>query len=117
MSEENKEIQKEECFCKNKYFRNFLTISLGTFVGGFCALNLFTALNKPPMFPPAPYFHKMHYSQLHHGGFKKHDCDCKCHKKFMKKHFEGKRDLKDFKNFKEIKKDKTDYKNPVENDD
>ena len=54
MTEENTEI-KHECICQSKGFRKFLTISLGTFVGAYCALSLFAALHKPPMMPPCPY--------------------------------------------------------------
>ena len=106
MSEENKVIQEKECFCQNKYAKKFATVALGTFVGGFCAISLFAALNKPPMIVPmnpmmfggAPY-HKMMMN--HH----KHNCDCPCHKKMMKKHFEKKAEFhkkmtekKDFEN-------------------
>lgn len=47
---ETKEEQK--CFCQSKGFRKFLTIALGTFVGVYAALSLFTALHRPPMMPP-----------------------------------------------------------------
>ena len=93
MSEETKITQEEQqCFCKSKCFKKFLTVALGTFVGGFCAISLFAALNKPPMMPMMPMMHKGYYHHMmggHH--FKKHNCDCPCHKKMMKKHFkEGK---------------------------
>ena len=55
MSEENKIVEvKNECFCQSKGLRKFLTIALGTFVGVFCALSLFSALHKPKM-PPCPF--------------------------------------------------------------
>ena len=58
MSEEIKieEEKKCNCFCQSKGFRKFLTIALGTFVGVYTALCLFTAIHKPPMpvFMPAP---------------------------------------------------------------
>ena len=84
MSEELKEIKNEECFCKNKYFRNFLTTTAGVFVGGFLALSLFGAINKPPMpaFPMhPPVFH--HYTPQF--PIMKH-CDCPCHKKMKMFH-------------------------------
>ena len=93
MSDEIKEINQEKCFCKSVGFKKFLVVSLGTFVGGFCAISLFAALNKPPMHPMHPMMYhgpKMghHYIMKHHR-MKKHDCDCPCHKKMMKKHFEN----------------------------
>ena len=55
MSEEFKTEEKQECFCKSKGFRKFLTIALGTFVGVYAALCLFTALHRPPIIPPCRY--------------------------------------------------------------
>ena len=56
MSDEVKvthEIENEhKCICQSKGFRKFLTIALGTFVGVYFALCLFTALHKPPMMIP-----------------------------------------------------------------
>ena len=50
---ENKETKDEcKCFCRSKGFRKFLITALGTFVGVYCALFLFTALHRPPMMPP-----------------------------------------------------------------
>ena len=57
MTDENKivEEQKEcKCLCQNKYFKKFIVISAGTFVGAFLALSLFAGLNKPPMPAPMP---------------------------------------------------------------
>ena len=55
MTDENKIIEeKHECLCQKKWFRKFLVIASGTFVGVFLALSLFTALNKPPMPMPCP---------------------------------------------------------------
>ena len=93
MTEEIKETEiKEECFCKSKSFRKFLIIAGGSFVGVFCALSLFAALNKPPL-PSAPigpitpmvgaYGHP--YAGHHMKHFKRHNCDCPCHKKMIKK--------------------------------
>lgn len=97
MTDEIKEIKHEECFCKSKGFRSFLVVSLGTFTGVFCAISLFAALHKPPM-PMVPLMHpNMMQPPIHQmtGGhpFDRHDCDCPCHKKMMKKHFENKIDL------------------------
>ena len=96
MSEEIKEIKKQECFCKSEGVKKFAIVSLGTFVGGFCAISLFAALHKPPMPPMMPMLYGMkppvhHMMQGHH--MKKHDCDCPCHKMMMKKHFEHKKDF------------------------
>ena len=57
MSDEIKNVEEKEtkCFCQSKGFRKFLTIALGTFVGVYCALSLFAALHRPPMFRPMPY--------------------------------------------------------------
>ena len=67
MSDEIKETEVKECncFCHSKEFRKFLTIALGTFVGVFCALSLFAALQKPPMVIPA-----------HHPPFAAAPCPC-----------------------------------------
>ena len=84
----NVEIKTEtnKCFCQSEGVKKFVTISLGTFVGAFCALSLFAALNKPPMFHPmgCPLMNGGHpmMMQMHH---KHHGCDCKCHKQMMKK--------------------------------
>ena len=80
MSEENKET-KNECFCQNKDFRNFLTTTAGVFIGGFLALSLHSAINKPPvpLFPahPAPMYH---YTP--HMPIVKPFHDCPCHRKY-----------------------------------
>ncbi|MBQ8847420.1 MAG: hypothetical protein IJ003_00575 [Candidatus Gastranaerophilales bacterium] len=83
MSEEIKIDTNKECFCKSKGFRSFLVVSLGSFVGVFCALSLFAALHKPPMMHHGfgPKFHHYH----HHAMMKHHkDCNCPYHKKFQK---------------------------------
>lgn len=54
MSEENYnvEIKNEkhhECFCHSKWFKKFLLTTLGSFLGFYFALCLFTAMHKPPM--------------------------------------------------------------------
>jgi hypothetical protein len=89
MTEEIKVTEvKNECFCKSKGFRKFLTTALGTFVGVFCALSLFAALHKPPM-PPCPFghgpmmrpaMHCHHHHFNHHRGPKGHFQ----HKQFVK---------------------------------
>ena len=45
------ENEKCNCFCHSKGFRKFLIVALGTFVGVYCALSLFTALHRPSMMP------------------------------------------------------------------
>ena len=89
MSDENKIIEeKHECLCQNKYFKKFLIISVGTFVGAFLALSLFAALSKTPM--PAqmpcpcpcqqmirPDFGPQHFDRGPRGDF---------HKKMEKRH-------------------------------
>ena len=56
MSDEIKTNETKECncFCRSEGFRKFLTVALGTFVGVYCALSLFTVLHRPPMVPPCP---------------------------------------------------------------
>lgn len=69
MSDEIKvttEEKEAKCFCQSKGFRKFLTIALGTFVGVYAALCLFTALHKPPMMAPAAPF----------GGGMRNGCPC-----------------------------------------
>ena len=85
----NKEEQKEcKCLCQNKYFKKFIVVSAGTFVGAFLALSLFAALNKPPMPAPMPMpcpcqqmlrpdFGPQHFDRRPRGDF---------HKKFDKEH-------------------------------
>ena len=72
MTEEvkNQEI-KNECFCK-KRAKDVLTIAIGSFVGVYCALSLFTALHRPhfphhPMMYPGMYkgWMKMDYKKIH----------------------------------------------------
>ena len=72
---EEKAIEEKECkcFCKSEGFRNFLITALGTFVGVYMALSLFTSIHKPPM--PCPC-HFMNPMQMH-GQFG-------CHKGFHK---------------------------------
>ncbi len=55
MTDENKIVEEKcDCLCKNKYFRKFIVVAAGTFVGAFFALSLFAALNKPPQPMPMP---------------------------------------------------------------
>lgn len=68
-----------KCFCQSKGFRKFLITALGTFVGVYCALCLFTALHRPPMMPPMGFRAPMPgiegpcpYKAIHHYHFK-HD--------------------------------------------
>jgi len=91
MTEElNVNEQKDcKCFCKSEGFKKFLTIALGTFVGVYCALCLFTALHRPPMMPhhvfgpqggmlngcPSKMIHHHHHfdKTQKHGGMQKGD--------------------------------------------
>lgn len=86
MNQENE--KNTECFCKKESFRKFLIVALGTFVGAFCALSLFSALNKPPM-PPMPPMPPAAYGHMHG-----HHCDCMKHKKMMKKFMKHHKDFK-----------------------
>ena len=54
MSDEIKTEKEHKCICQSEFFRKFLVVALGSFVGVFCALSLFAALHKPPM-PPCPF--------------------------------------------------------------
>ena len=71
-----------QCFCQSKGFRKFLVIALGTFVGVYCALCLFTALHRPPMIPPCMIYKGFAGAGIerpcpgkimHHHHFKHHD--------------------------------------------
>ena len=89
--------EHHECICQSKGFRKFLVVAGGSFVGVFLALSLFAALNKPPVFmpaPPCPYgYHQM---------TKPHGCPCHfdrgnrvdCHKKMMKQRTPNDREIK-----------------------
>ena len=59
MSEEKNVVietkDEQKCFCQREGFRKFLIIALGTFVGVYTALCLFTALHRPPFMPPAGF--------------------------------------------------------------
>lgn len=51
----NVEIKEEKCLCQSKWFKKFMIIALGSFVGVFLALSLFSALHNPPMMYPGHY--------------------------------------------------------------
>ncbi len=71
MNEETKTTEcQHECFCK-KRFKDILVIAIGSFVGVYCALNLFCALHKPP-FPPYPMMMNPHGAMYAHPGAFKH---------------------------------------------
>lgn len=64
MTEEVKNVEvQQECFCK-KRFKDVFVVAIGSFVGVFCALSLFSALHRP-------HFHQvpMFYPAMHHGMF------------------------------------------------
>ena len=71
MNEETKNTECEkECFCK-KRFKDVLVIAIGSFVGVYCALSLFSALHRPNFSNvPCPMMmkHGPMYGQF--GGFK-----------------------------------------------
>ncbi len=73
--EKNYEEKSCNCFCKSKWFKKFLIVTFGTFIGAFLALCLFSAINKPPM-PPIPPMHPA----MHHPGMHK-ECPCWHHYK------------------------------------
>jgi len=89
MTEELNQENKEEkqcvckCFCCSEGFRDFLKIALGSFVGVFLALTLFTALHKPPM-PPCHFGHMMP-PPIHHGHHFDRGRSCPFHKMKMEK--------------------------------
>ena len=60
MSEECK------CFCRSDWFKKFTAVTLGSFIGVYCALCVFAALHKPPMMYPH-HFNKppMGYHHMH----------------------------------------------------
>lgn len=99
MTEENRienTENKHECICKSKGFRKFLTIALGTFVGVYCALSLFTALHRPPMMTPCLYGGPMPRPMVqcpcgctHHNFDRQRDFRGDFHKKMMKHRMEN----------------------------
>ena len=85
MSEEKiVEVEKKECncFCRSEGFRNFVVTALGTFVGVYMALALFSAIHKPPMPCPCQFKHPMQMQNQfrQRGDFAK--ADKKFHKEF-----------------------------------
>ena len=65
------EQHREQCeyVCISKGFKNFLTITCGSFIGVFFALCLFGAIHTPPM-PPCPTYGMPMYH---------HECHCRDH--------------------------------------
>ena len=91
MTDEIRNIEEKECkcFCNSKGFKKFITTALGTFVGVFCALSLFAALHKPPMFVPVGSPFGAHYGRpchmmMHHKDFGKMEKRGDFQKKFPK---------------------------------
>ena len=115
MSDEEKIVEKKDdeckCFCKSEGFRNFLTIALGTFVGVYAALSLFTAIHKPPIMPPCG--HRFMY-----GGPAPIAAPCPFrqseHKSFHKPHREHR---PDFDKVDKFNKDKAPFEKRIEADD
>lgn len=76
----NVEIKEEKCFCHSKWFKKFLMTTLGTFLGVYFALCLFSAFHKPPMMPACPcgcgcpmmrqaMYNAHHYDRMQKGDF------------------------------------------------
>ena len=81
----NEEI-KQECYCR-KRAKDILTIAIGSFVGVYCALSLFTALHRPH-FSPYPMFPMMQQGMMMHGGMGHHRFP-PTNKKFNPEQFKG----------------------------
>lgn len=86
MSEELENTAREYCICKTKFFKKFLVIALGSFVGVFCALSLFCFTHRPPM------HHMMNFPQMFPPVIIQQDGGCKCHK--MMKRFHNDKEFK-----------------------
>ena len=57
---EEKNQCKCGCICHNEFFQRTVAVSIGSFVGVFCAISLFAALHKPPMpCPMGPMYPQM----------------------------------------------------------
>ena len=92
--EQNLEIKEEKCncICQSKFFKKFLVIASGSFVGVFCALSLFAALHRPPVAPcpfrgrimPPPAYGCHHHfmgHRMYKGDFDKMRIQHRLHKK------------------------------------
>ena len=72
VSTENKEVKDSNCtcLCAHPLTKKILTIALGSFIGCYCALSLFSAIHKPPIpkMPPMglPPAQQMMYHPHHH---------------------------------------------------
>ena len=73
MSEEiKKESKEKECFCRSELFQRTLAVAIGSFVGVYCALNLFCALHRPPMMMHH-HHHFMQQKMMPYGMMKPND--------------------------------------------
>lgn len=67
MTDESKNVEvQHECFCR-KRVKDIVAIAVGSFIGVYCALSLFTALHRPPcpmMMNPYMMHHPMMYHQM-----------------------------------------------------
>ena len=92
MSDEQKIEEKEcKCICQSKWFKKFLVVSVGSFVGVFCALSLFAALHRPPVAPcpfRGPYMRPPMAYQMHH--FNRRGIPGDFHQKMVKERFNQK---------------------------
>ena len=70
MTEEIKNEEVKECFCK-KRFNDVVVVAIGTFVGVYCALSLFTAIHRPPcpMMMGFGYHHPGNFQHVIHHKF------------------------------------------------
>lgn len=81
----NVEVTEHKCLCQSKWFRKFLLITFGSFLGVFLALSLFAALHKPPMMMPAcPCGCNMMRPAMHHHHHFDRGPRGEFHKKMMK---------------------------------
>ena len=92
--EKNEKYEKnekhEKCLCQNKYFKKFIVVVFGSFIGVYFALSLFTLVHRPPChlmcwYAPIPMYNQMY------GGH--HNCPCKYFKDKMKHHEEFKKEI------------------------
>ncbi len=82
-----------KCFCKSESFRKFLISALGTFVGAYMALSLFSAIHMPKTHYPYQFRHPSysHGQFMHHKHFKHGD---KIRKDFNKGEMKGNKEIK-----------------------
>ncbi len=67
-NQEKREQQYCKCICHNEFFQRTVAVAIGSFVGVFCAISLFTALHKPPMPCPIRPMHPQMRPPIEHRG-------------------------------------------------